>query len=196
MKFGRALFAVVAATVLLGALAATASAARLSSSSQTIRATFREVRFTGGFGTTSCALTVEGSFHSRTIAKVVGSLTGAITRATLGACAQGSATILTASLPWGTRYESFTGTLPSITSIQAAATGPEFSIREPVFGITCLVAGGTLRGIFNREAGGALTTTAVNGTVATNCGASGTLSGTSNSTTVLGAATRITVTLI
>jgi len=199
MRFGRTLLTIIGATALLGTLVATASATRLSTSSQTIRATFARVSFTGAFGTAACALTVEGSFHTRTIAKVANALTGLITRATLGACAQGSATILTASLPWHTRYQSFAGTLPNITRINAAATGVQFQIREPTFGITCLVSGATLIGAFNRELGGGLTTTELGGGgggAETTCGIEGTLSGTSNSTTVLGAATRITVSLI
>jgi len=196
MKFGRTLFAVVAATALLGALTATASAARLSSSSQTIRTTFASMTFTGGFGTTTCALTLEGSFHARTITKTAGVLAGFITRAALGACATGSATVLAATLPWHTRYASFSGTLPNITAINATISGAGWQIREAVFGVTCLAGGGILSAAFNREAGGGITSIAAGGRMPTSCGAEGTLSGTSNSTTVLGAATRITVTLI
>jgi hypothetical protein len=196
MKLGRALFAVVVAAALLGALVATASAARLSSTSQTIRATFARVSFAGGFGTNECALTLEGSFHSRTIAKTAGVLAGYVTSAILGSCIRGRGTILTASLPWHTRYASFAGTLPNITAIAATITGPQWQIQEPVFGVTCLASGGTLTATFNREAGGALTTIVLGGSSPTNCGISGTLSGTSNAATVLGAATRITVTLI
>jgi len=197
MKAGKVLFAVIAATALLATLVATASATRLSSSSSTIRATFARVDFSGGFGTTECALTIEGSFHSRTIAKVAGALTGLITRATLGTpCIRGSATILTASLPWHTRYASFTGTLPNITRINATATGTQWSIREPAFGVTCLASGSTLQGAFNREASGAITGTEVIGNSETSCGIAGNVAGRASTTTVLGAATRITVTLI
>src|SRR5215207_2963869 len=93
MKLFKLLLAVAGATVLLGALVSTASATRLASSSQTLRAGFARVNFTGPFGTTECALTLEGSLHSRTITKTIGSLIGLITRAVLGACVRGSATI-------------------------------------------------------------------------------------------------------
>lgn len=196
MKLFKLLLSVAGATVLLGALVSTASAARLASSSQTLRATFAAVRFAGGFGTTECALTLEGSLHSRTITKTEGSLIGLITRAPLGACSRGSATVLTASLPWHVTYTSFGGTLPSINAINTNVTGAQFQIREPVFGVTCLASGGTATGRYNREAGGVLTSAEIGGSSPTNCGITGTLSGTSNSLTVLGAATRITVTLI
>jgi hypothetical protein len=184
------------ALVALAALTSTATAGRLSSSSQTLRAGFSRLNFAGGFGTMECPLTIEGSLHTRTIAKVAGSLIGFITRAVLGTCTRGSATILTASLPWHVRYASFSGTLPNITQLSTNLTGAQFQIREPAFGITCLASGGTTTGVYNREAGGALTTAVIGGSSPTSCGLSLTLSGTSNSLTVLGAATRITVTLI
>jgi hypothetical protein len=196
MKLFKLLLSVAGATVLLGALVATASAGRLSSSSQTLRATFAAVRFSGGFGTTECALTLEGSLHSRTIAKTAGSLIGYITRAALGTCSRGSATVLTASLPWHVRYASFSGTLPNITRLNTTVVGAQFQIREPVFGVTCLASGGTSLGNYTREAGGVLTGAEIGGRSPTSCGIEGELSGVSNSLTVLGAATRITVTLI
>jgi len=180
----------------LAALVGTSTATRLSSSSQTFRAGFARWNYTGPFGTTECALTLEGSLHSRTIAKTIGSLIGLITRSIFGACVRGSATILTATLPWHVRYQAFTGTLPNITSLLTDIAGMSFQIREPFFGITCLASGGFPRLVYSREAGGALTTATISGSSPTNCGTELTISGTSNSLTVLGAATRITVTLI
>jgi hypothetical protein len=199
VRFGKATLVIAAATALLCALVGSASAGRLSISSQTGRATFRELKFTGGFGTTNCPITVEGSFHSRTIAKIANALIGYVTRAILGVCSQGAATILSETLPWHVRYSSFSGTLPAITSIVIRLLGLSFQIREPVFGITCLARGTEVSssvGTFNREAGGALTTAVSSGRVPTNCGTEGELTGTSSSFTVLGSATRITVTLI
>jgi hypothetical protein len=199
MRLGKALLTVAGASILLAALVGVASAGKLSTSSQTLRATFREVRFSGGFGSTTCPVTVEGSFHERTISKNSGALTGYITRAIIGTCATGTATILAETLPWHVRYNSFTGTLPNITSVVANIVGTAFQIHEPVFGITCLARateGEPARITFNREAGGVLTTAVLSGSVGTNCGASGTFTGTSTSFTVLNSATRITVTLI
>jgi hypothetical protein len=199
VRFGKTLFAIAGATVVMSLLVGAASAGRLSTSSQTGRATFSAVSFRGGFGTTVCSVTLEGSFHTRTIVKTAGSLVGYITRAASGGCSQGSATILTETLPWHMRYSSFTGTLPNISGIIFRIISLSFQIREPVFGITCLArsteAAPTIA-TYNREAGGALTTAITSSRVPTNCGTEGELSGTSNSFTVLGSATRITITLI
>jgi uncharacterized membrane protein len=196
MKLFKLLLAVAGATVFLGALVSTASAVRLSSSSQTFRAGYARVDFIGGFGTTECPLTLEGSFHRRTIAKEGRILIGFLTRAILGTCTEGAGTILTATLPWHIRYASFSGTLPNITAINTDVAGLSFQITEPVFGVTCLASNGTITMTYNRVAAGALTTAVLSGRSPTNCGLDGTISGTSNSFTVLGAATRITVTLI
>jgi hypothetical protein len=197
MKLVRMLASTSVAVVMLSALVGTSSAGRLSSSSQTFRAGFARWDFAGGFGTTECALTLEGSLHSRTIVKTVGSLIGYITRAVLGACSRGEATILTASLPWHVRYASFSGSLPVISMVNATVAGAQFEIREPVFGVTCLASGGTGSLVFTRETtNGVLTTLQIGGESPTDCGVNGRQRGISNSLTVLGAATRITVTLI
>ena len=138
MKLCKLLLAVVGATVLLGALVSTASANHLSSSTQSFRATWTSSEFIGGFGTVHCSLTLEGSLHSRTINKTVGSLIGFVTRASVGPCPSGSATILQATLPWHVQYAGFEGTLPRISSIRTNVIGSAFQIREPSFGITCL----------------------------------------------------------
>jgi hypothetical protein len=199
MKIHRYLLAATGALALLCGLVASASAGRFSTSSQTWRATFREVRFSGGFGTTVCAITLEVSLHSRTIAKVANSLIGYVTRAATGNCTQGSATVLTATLPWHAKYISFTGTLPSIGSLVILIIIYSLQIREPVFGITCLfrsTEAEPVTGAWTREAGGALTSATLSGSIGTNCGASGTVEGRSTTLTVLNSASRITVTLI
>jgi hypothetical protein len=190
---------IAGAAASLGLLVGAASAGRLSTTSQTARDTFREVRFSGGFGTTVCNVTAEGSFHSKTIAKTAGLLLGYLTSVAVGGCTQGSATVLRETLPWHVRYQGFTGTLPNISTVVLRVVGVAFAIREPVFGITCLArATEAVPTIvtFTREASGALTGSEIGGTLPTNCGAEGTLQGTSNSFTVLNSASRITVTLI
>jgi len=139
MQLSKLFLAVAGATVLLGGLAASSSAGRLEKSSQNSRATFARLNFAGGFGTVECEVVIEGTFHTRTSAKVVGALTGYLTAATVARCARGGATINNASLPWHRRYRSFTGTLPNIAAIVDGITGVEWSIREPTFGITCTV---------------------------------------------------------
>jgi len=83
MKFSKPVLAVVSATVLLGALVASASANHLEISSQTTKTTWTRWNFRGGFGTFECEVVLSGSFHSRTIAKTAGSLIGYITAATV-----------------------------------------------------------------------------------------------------------------
>ena len=188
------LFVVVGAAVLLGALVGVASARNLSASNQTLRATFNRMNFTGGFGTIECALVFEGSFHARTIAKVVGTLSGFVTRAVVSSCARGGATVLSETLPWHIRYRGFTGTLPNINTVSADVSGTAWVIREP-FGVTCLSSGGLIIA-FNREVGGVVTSATASGTASHSCGGSGTVSGTSSTFTVLNSTTRITLTLI
>lgn len=182
MKLCKLLLAVVGATVLLGALVSTASANHLSSSTQTFRGTWARAEFIGGFGTVSCSLTLEGSLHSRTISKTAGLLMGAVTRASVGPCSAGSATILQASLPWHVRYASFAGTLPTISSITTNVIGSAFQIREPTFGITCLstsTAESPSTGTYNLNSG-SVTSVTLGGSIP--CGSfTGRLGGTSNS---------------
>jgi len=182
MKLCKLLLAVVGATVLLGALVSSASAARLSSSSQTFRATWTSAEFIGGFTAARCNLTLEGSLHNATIAKTVGSLIGYITRASVGPCPAGSATVLTATLPWHVQYKAFTGTLPSITGIVTNVIGAAWRIREGGLSINCLTTSRATEpatGTYNIAAGGSVTSVTLGGT--TNCeGINGSLRGTSS----------------
>lgn len=197
MKSCKLLLAALGATLLLASLVGSASARSFSTSSQTLRRTFRTVTFGGAFGSIRCGLTLEGSLHSRTIAKVVGSLIGYITSVTIGVCETGSVTVLSATLPWHMTYAGFTGTLPNITGIRENVIGVSLQIREPLF--TCLLRSTTANPVvltFNREAGGALTTATLGGTVPTSCGVNGSFSSSADPVTVLNSAARITVTLI
>jgi hypothetical protein len=136
MKGCKLLLAAVGATVLLGALVSGASARNLSVSNQNIRASFSSVRFSGGFGNTQCHLTIEGSFHSRTMAKTAGTLMGYVTSAILGPCVSGTATVSRETLPWHVRFSGFNGNLPNITSLINHVVGVSWRIRE-AGGITC-----------------------------------------------------------
>ncbi len=199
MKLCKLLCAITGATILLAVLVSSASANRLSQSSSTLRATWTSAEFSGGFGSARCSVTMEASVHSRTVTKTAGALIGYVTRASIGPCSSGSATILSAALPWHVRYASFTGTLPNISSTTFTVVGLAFQIKEPTFGITCLATSTTTEpatGTFNRESGGALSSSTLGGTIETSCGIRGTLGGTSGTPVVLGATTRVTVTLI
>ncbi|MFL5817252.1 MAG: hypothetical protein ACJ76L_06580 [Conexibacter sp.] len=194
MKLGKMMVAVVGATVLLASVVGMASARNLSTSSQGLRASFARLDFVGGFGTAECEVVVEGSFHSRTIVKSVGTLSGFITAANITRCIRGGATVLRETLPWHIRYAGFAGTLPNITSITATISGIAFRIREPAFGVTCLATTSGASIVFHREASGA--TTSVTAGATNSCsGVNGTLNG--NTTAVdNGSGARITVTLI
>lgn len=199
MRIRKLLLGMAAAMVLVGAMAGSASAGRLSFSSQTFRVAWARVTYEGAFGRIVCPITLEGSLHSRNVLKVAGALIGYITAASLGACATGAATILTATLPWHVRYASFGGTLPSIVSVRLHVVDLSMQVREPAF--TCLLrttaAGPAFITLTREIAGGFLTEAIVGGeAVPTSCGVNGRFSSNAAVPTVLGAATRITVTLI
>jgi len=126
-----------------------ASAGRLSLSSQTMRATWARFEWVSEFGTIRCPLTLEGSFHSRTIAKVARALIGAVTRAAFNqeACASGSMAAFNGSesyngtrpantLPWHLSYESFSGSLPIISSLNLLFSRFRFGLTLPAV-FTC-----------------------------------------------------------
>ena len=108
------------------------------------------------FVTYRCRLTLEGSFHARSIAKVAESLIGYVNRATLGECPINDTRVLRETLPWHIRYRSFSGTLPNIVGFTTAIIGFAMSIREP-FAARCLgrsTAAEPILFTWIREAGG------------------------------------------
>ncbi len=198
----------LAAAALLLGLGTNASANHISTTSRTIKATWRSWEFIPPIGETfRCPVTLEGSLHSSTIAKVVGALLGFITRASINssACAGIHATILQASLPWHMRYRGFTGTLPSITRIETGIIGLAFLI-EGTFGIECLYISSTTEPTivnYNVSAAHAITSVEVAGEInsTTGCGIfgehiRGKLAGESTAISQLGNTAGITVTLI
>jgi len=175
MKLSKLLLATIGATVLLGALVSNASARSFSISNQFIRSSFRSVTFDGVFGNIVCPVSLEGSLHARIIPKVAGTLIGYITRADLGACQVGRATILRETLPWHVRYLSFAGTLPNITQLRINVINASFRIQEPFAG--CLArstAASPAIGVIERSvATRELTVGNIEGVIPTSCGASG-----------------------
>ncbi|HKG40215.1 MAG TPA: hypothetical protein VKB25_14590 [Conexibacter sp.] len=197
MKLSKLLLAVVGASVLLGALVSSASAGKLSSSSQTNTVLWRTMNFAGGFGTVECEVRISGSLHTRTFTKTVGSLIGYITEGTILRCSRGSTTINRGSLPWHVRYRDFTGTLPNITGKSGIIIGVEYSIREPLFGITCSVRKENSSTIGTYTISGGTVTRAEPSGTSPCASFTGTLSGAeTNVTATLTGTTRITVTLI
>jgi hypothetical protein len=107
-------------TALLLASAVTAASARnLSVSSQNFRAVWTNLETTNEIGEPAvrCSVTLEGSFHSRTLPKVARLLIGAVTRFNIAACTNGRLTPGTQVPLAHLTYESFTGTLPDISRI-------------------------------------------------------------------------------
>jgi hypothetical protein len=199
-------FALMVATAALGGLVGTASARSLSISNQSIRATWAALEFSNPSAGVliRCPLTLEGSLHSRTIAKIAGSLIGYITRAALAeaSCTGSSWRVLGETLPWHETYQSFTGTLPTILRIRTTLVRPGFQIMTTFFGIptTCTFRTSNVNLVYTREAGGTLTNVQVEGRELMGEGGfgceRGTLAGTSTTLSLLGTTTRLTVTLI
>ncbi len=104
------------AAALLAPAVSMASARNISVSTQTFRSRWTRLAFANELVTITCLVTLEGSFHSRTIAKVVNSLIAAITRVTIKeeTCTNGRPR--PKNLPWHGQYAGFTGTLPAINS--------------------------------------------------------------------------------
>ena len=134
-------------TVTLSLFVSVASAGRLSISNQTIRAAWSAMGMTFGSTGFRCPVTLEGSFHARTFTKVLTTLLGMITRASINAtpCAEAMSEVrwLTATLPWPIRYRGFGGTLPRITFVEVGVIGLAFLMRIGAKG--CLYASTTAR---------------------------------------------------
>lgn len=166
----------VAAAILLGAVVVSSASARsFSVSSQTFRALFfqlerndERLEITGGFGTYRCALTLEGSLHARTIAKVASTLIGHVNRADMAACSTGlfENRVLRETLPWHIQYRSFTGVLPNISTFAVSIVGFAMQIREGAFNITCLGTSTAEQPLILTRQGGAVT---ASGTMRTTC---------------------------
>lgn len=95
-----------------------ASANHLSLTERTFKETYSPIRVIPTFGIEfTCNVTLEGSYHSNTIAKTERALIGYIRGATVGACETGRMRANTETLPWHVRYMAFSGALPNITAV-------------------------------------------------------------------------------
>lgn len=156
-----ATLATLMAALVLGCAVGSASANELSYSHQAFRIIWTRLTFSeaGGGFFISCPVTLDGSFRSATLRKTPNAQVSYISRAAIGSCQEGHATILSASLPWTVTYQAFTGTLPAITGVRHALIGAAFQV-EPSVGIVCLAR--TSRefpaaGDANRESRGLIT---------------------------------------
>jgi hypothetical protein len=116
-----------------------------------------------------CPVTIDGSYHSRTISKVCGLLIGYINQAIVANpnCTGGHATVLTETLPWHVRYLRFRGRLPIIENFDLLMVGVRLQ-DETSEGVRCLF--GTTNAhpgagsvTVTTEAEGALTATSMRG---------------------------------
>jgi hypothetical protein len=155
----------------------------------------------------TCPVTMEGSFHSATISKVIGALIGYVSRATAGTCRGGSMSITQTSLPWHVTYEGFTGTLPGIREIALLLRSINYQVILTFLGaqITCGYGRpeDNFRSSLIREAGGAITTVAPDTTIrfqklsgSVFCPGTVGYIGNAANITLLGNTTRISVRLI
>lgn len=102
--------------------------------------------FTSGSGTSIVArVTLRASLHN-SIEKVRGTLLGYITdcrtsEARVVGIEVAAAIRCSLTLPWHVTYQSFTGTLPTITGIGAEITSATFLIEVPLVGTACLYRG-------------------------------------------------------
>ena len=128
------------AALALSVVVSVASANRIQFTSQGIRGVWREAEFIGNETiafNVRCQVTMEGSMHAATIAKVQGSLIGYITRASVGTCEGGRVIVLSRTLPWHIRYDTFFGALPAFSAIRTKVYGEAWLI-EPSPGLSCL----------------------------------------------------------
>ena len=208
-RYIRLVLTSLSAAAVLAAVVGNASARNLSLSNQNFRVTWSSLELSNNVNSTTvrCPVTLEGSFHGRTLAKSLGSLVGLITRAIVRneSCTNGRATVLNETLPWHLTYQGFTGTLPNIATIRVNLIGAAFQIETG--SNTCLAVTTTeepasgIIGLTSREVSGlqADETRRIrlrNGTGGIFCGlGSGAFRGT-GTVTLLGTTTRIQVTLI
>lgn len=128
----------VAAALVFAFSLSTASAGKLSMGQTAFRAVWTSLEFLVPLQpTVKCPVTFEGSFHSSTTLKVGNSLIGYVTRASVGTCASGGATVLPTAIPWHLIYGGFLGTLPVITEVELGVTGAAIRV-QPEGGLGCL----------------------------------------------------------
>jgi len=122
------------AAMMLSAVVGAASARNLSISNQRFLVFWSRLEFREpiGFLVVRCRVTLDGSFHERTIVKSRGSLIGAVTRVDVDKnnCTGGQA-LAKGPFPWHVTYDSFTGALPNITTVRIALSRFRFLLISP-----------------------------------------------------------------
>jgi len=201
------LTALMAAILLASALSTTSARNLELFNSVNWRVTWSRLEFQSSLAILlRCQVTLEGSFHSRTIPKVARLLMGAITRIDIKEnCTSGSARPERPP-PWHLTYEGFTGRLPTIETVRLLIQRFQFAII--VMGVTCKYGTPTDNVTVDARVNLTSEITSITPTRSRNivsllegsliCPATGTLvSGTGDgSVTLLNTTTRIRVTLI
>lgn len=97
--------------------------------------------FTGGAVRIECNITLTASFAS-SVVKVAGTSLGSVTAATVSGCPTGTsmAFLFTSPTTWPMTYNSFAGTLPSISNVSLTLSGGQISFTTSTTG-TCLYTG-------------------------------------------------------
>src|SRR5262249_13708185 len=130
MRFTKkALCAAFAAVFLLAAMSNVAAARRLQIEEFPILFIWAEMAFNAGGGVSvRCPVSLEGSFASKTISKVSGALIARIglVQVNTAACLGGTMRARSETLPWHIQYNSFSGTLPRLTSVTQTLLGANF----------------------------------------------------------------------
>jgi len=132
------LMAAIAAIAVLGTAVTSATASRLEvpNFERGFRIQWTALTLEAAGVRIVCPVTLSGSFSARSIVKRAGERIGAVTAAAVGSCTEGAATALTETLPWEVTYNSFEGTLPSITGVRLNLVRSSFQASNG--GITCL----------------------------------------------------------
>jgi hypothetical protein len=131
------------AALLLAATLSTASARNLSLNEQGILVSWFSLEFQNVNATVRCPVTLDGSFHSRTIPKIGNLLIGAITEVRIksASCTNGSASINNATLPWHILYRGFNGSLPALRAVLLEIG--RFRFTATALGIPCTYGNAT-----------------------------------------------------
>jgi hypothetical protein len=161
----------IATVALAAALAGTANARRIAFTEQRFLSHFSGFQVIAGAMNIECPASLEGSFHSKTIAKVQRSLIGYITEVRFKRpCRNGQFWARTTqegrpeTLPWHILYEKFIGALPNILEIEI--TIDNLGIVVESVGVVCLYLASTTepaKAIIQMGAGGRISTLTMNG---------------------------------
>jgi hypothetical protein len=130
----------------------------ITNGEQGLRLVWRPVSFEAFGETVTCNLTLEGTFSARTFAKRRETPIARITRAAVESCTGGTFRVNSETLPWTVTYQSFTGTLPRISTITKDLVQASFEVQpfgfpkcrytsetgEPIRGIATLGATGDI----------------------------------------------------